>query len=216
MVDTERHARVWRGLALVLLACFGVACSSAPKTTPELSRLRGKRVALVEVSGEDTAKRIAEVALINQLIKSGDFEIIGKRELEQARQGTAIDPMDWRQLARAAGADYALRIDVQRFDAPVREGFSTEKVYDSQIAEERGKANGEIERVYRVRRLDGSVQFALAFTDLVTGDTRTATAQAERQVLAEARSEAAHLPPRLRFLEELSNQAFAEFFKRYR
>lgn len=199
--------------SLLLAGCSGKKI----RTTPELSRLEGKKVALVEVEGEETARNIVEVALVNQLMRTGYFELISKQDLQSARVAVDVDSSNPLAVAKKAGADYALLAKVLTFDAQESKGFSEEKVHDSQLEQETGK--GETTRVYAVKRLDGHVAVELDFTDVQSagkGETRTAVAEKSEQITAEAKTEAAHLPPRLRFLEKLSNDAFHEFFEKYK
>lgn len=203
-------------LALLPLALALGSCSSgAKRTTPELGELEGRKVALVAVEGESSARKIVEVALINQLVEHGSFILVSKQDLEKAKALPNMDPADWKGAARKAGAELALKARVLRFDAKENTGYSKEKVKDSQLAEERGD-DGETERLYKVHSLDGAVRVELEFTDLGTGDVRSAVAEETQTVVAEAKTSSAHLPPRLRFLEGLSNQAFHKFFEEYR
>lgn len=200
------------GVAVVYLA----GCSSASKrTTPELSQLEGKKIALVEVEAEPTTRRIVEVALVNQLMKRGTFELISKQDLDAARRKPETKLDDDAEIARAAGADYALTAKVLEFDATTREGYSKETVEDSQMAAERGEKERMTERVYKVKSLTGKVRVELSFLPTNSGDKRSAVAEAENVVTAEAKTSAARLPPKMRFMEELTNQAFAKFFDTY-
>jgi hypothetical protein len=208
----------------VLLALIGVSwtsCSSGPKrTTPELSKLEGKKVALVEVEAEPTARRIVEVALVNQLVKDGTFILVSKQDVDAARTQPKTDLLNPIDIARAAGADFALLARVLEFDATTREGYSKEVVEDSQLAEERGEKERMTERLYKVKSLTGKVRVEMTFlpaaADADLSDRRTAVAEADQVVTAEAKTSAARLPPKMRFLEELTNQAFAKFFETYR
>jgi hypothetical protein len=198
---------------LLLAGCSG----KKVRTTPELSRLAGKKVALVEVDGEETARNIVEVALVNQLVRTGYFELVSKQDIEAARVALDVDSSHPLAVARKSGADYALEAKVLAFDAVEKQGYSEEKVQDSQLEQETG--NGETTRVYKVKRLDGHVAVELDFTDVRAsgkGETRSAVAEKSEQVSADSRTEAAHLPPRLRFLEKLSNDAFHDFFEKYK
>jgi len=200
----------------LILALTAAGCSGAKKkTTPELSRLEGKRVALVEVQGEPTARRIIEVALVNQLIRRGTFFLVSQREVDAARSAHDSDSSDWRSVAQKAGADVALRAHVLQFDAETSEGYSKEEEDDPQMVEERGEEGHRTERLYKVRGLKGKVRIELRFLTLSDGDLRTADAEAENEVRVEARDSAAHLPPKLRFLERLTEEAFSRFFTRY-
>jgi hypothetical protein len=210
------RCRLTAGL-IVFIGALGAAtgCSHAPKkTTPELARYQGKKVALVEVDGEPTSRGVVEVALINQLVQRGTFILVSKQDVEAARAAPSIDPTDWQAIARKSGADVALRATVLKFEGVTREGYSSEVVEDSQIAEEQG-GDGKTEHVYKVRSITGNVRVELEFTDLRENDTRAAVAEATDVATAESRTEAGHLPPKLRFLEKVSNEAFRKFFDQY-
>lgn len=203
----------------VTLALIATGCaSSRKKTTPELSRYEGKKVALVEVEGEATATKIIEVSLVNQLVKRGTFVLVSKQEIDEARTSVGADTSDWKAFAKAAGADIALRARVIQFDATTHEGYSSEVVEDSQMAAERGEDHRMVEKRFKVKALRGKVQVELQFATLRgedAGDLRYAIAQASEDVTESANKSAIHLPPKLRFLEKLTNQAFAKFFDQY-
>jgi hypothetical protein len=137
-VKPLRKSGAW-GIALAILI-FGISgCSSAKKrsTTSELAALDGKKVALVSVDGEETPRKIVEVALVNQLVQRGTFILVAKEDLAVARVAPDQDPLDWRGIAKKAGADFALRAKVLKFEAPIHEGYSTAEVIDTQLAAER-------------------------------------------------------------------------------
>ena len=205
-------------LSACLIVCsVALGCTSAiKKTTPEISKLEGKKVALVEVQGEATEKAIVEVALINQLMEQGSFELVAKRDVEEAQRAHEQDTTDLLGVARRAGADYALQAKVVEFDATTAEGYSTEEVEDSQLEAERGKGNGKTERLFKAKSMHGKIKVELKFTSLSDGEVRTAIAEAEEKITAEAKAQAIHLPPKMRFLEKLTNAAFKQFFVKYR
>jgi hypothetical protein len=212
-LKTSQAAFLGVVLSLLLTGCSGKKI----RTTPELSKLEGKKVALVEVEGESTARNIVEVALVNQLVRTGYFELVSKQDIQSARAAVDTDSSNPLAVARKAGADYALLAKVLSFDAHESKGYSEEKVHDTQLEQETG--SGETTRVYTVKRLDGRVAVELNFTDVQpsgNGEVRSAVAEKSEQVTAEAKTEAAHLPPRLRFLEKLSNEAFRDFFEKYK
>lgn len=177
--------------------------------------MEGKKVALVKIEGESSAKAIVEVALVNQILKRGTFILVPKNEVRKARDSHAIDPMDWKSIARSSGAEIALRARVQHFEAEEHEGYSAIEEFDSRLAAERGEAEGHTQRMIKVKSLTGKVAVMLEFTDLGNLETTSALAFSEDKVISEARNSAAHLPPRLRFLENLTNEAFRQFFEQY-
>ena len=191
------------------------SCSSAPKKSSviEMTALEGKRVALVSIDGEKTAQKVVEVALVNQLVDRGSFILVSKNQIEKAKGAIEQDPSDWLGLAKRAGADYALRVRVLHFDAIEQSGYQTEEVLDSQLAEETG-TDGKTERVFKAKALDGKVQFELKFTEVANQHTTQGIAEAEERLEANAKTSSIQFPPRLRFLEKLSNQAFRDFFEK--
>lgn len=201
-------------LILPLLAVAGGACSSASKkTAPELAQMVGKKVALVDVQGEKTARQAVEVALINQLTQRGTFIILPKQEVEAARVQFQQDPSNWKGVAQRAGADFALKARVLEFKSDEHVGYSKETINDSQMEAETGE--GKTERLYKVKSLTGSVRVELQFADVATGDTRVGVSEKQGEAVADERNGAAHLPPRLGFLTGLLEKAFHDFFDRY-
>lgn len=193
-------------------------CSHARKKTVELSEMQGKKVALISIDGEETARKVTEVALINQLVQHGSFDLVSKQDVEKARVAPDQDPMDWIGIARRSGADYALKAKVLQFDATENKGYSSEKVEDSQMAQDMGEDHRMTDQIYKVKSLVGHVQIQLDFakTDPKDPDLRTGVAEAEDTVTAGTRTEAPHLPPSLRFLEQIEGKAFAKFFEQYK
>jgi hypothetical protein len=203
-----------RILIAIALTWTAVGCASTRKTVPELSMLEGKRIALIEIEGEPTARQIVEVALVNQLAKRGTFILVSQKDVEHARAKTLFDPRDDRKVAEAVQASHTLRAKVLNLDADETKGFGKSVVYDSQLAEERG-GDGKSERVFPIKALDGNVRVELRFLEIQTGEERKAVAEASRRLEKDAQKEAIHLPPKMRFLEELANEAFQDFFERY-
>lgn len=207
--------RLRPGLAAVaVLLTFATACSSSKKraSEPELSRYKGKKIALVELKAEKTARTIVEVALANQIAKRGTFVLLPKQDYDEARARIGVNTIDPNEVARAMGADYSLRIRLDQFEAKETKGFSKEEVDDSQLAAERG--SGKASQVYPVKALEGKVRASLTFTDLTSGDVRAGDAVGMDRVEADAKTEAIHLPPKMKFLSDLTEKAFEEFFDR--
>jgi hypothetical protein len=179
--------------------------------TPAPSEIVGKKVALLEIEGEESAKKIIEVALINQLVQKGAFVLIAKSEIEQARHQPNQNPLDWLGLAKRVGADIALKIHVQDFQANTHESYSTRDVYDSQIAAEQG-TDGKTQQVFKVKSMDAHVRFALTFTPVLGDSPKTYIADKQEHLEASAQDTSIHLPPTLRLLEKLSNDALTNVF----
>lgn len=214
-------SKLKRFLIGLVAGALALSCSSTPKKTPELSKMEGKKVALIEIEGESTSRSIVEVALVNQLLQHGSFVLVSKQDVEAARRAPEQDPRDWKGIAKRAGADYALRGKILEFDADTREGYSSEEVEDSQLAEERGEDAAKTERLFKVKSVTGKVRVELEFADLNSpkdpkdNDTRIGIAESQDQVVQEERKLAARMPPKLRFLEKIANEAFRKFFEIY-
>jgi hypothetical protein len=224
--NTGQHFRLrlktaFVGLGAVLAAS---ACASKPtRTTPKLSELEGKKVALVEVESEPTQRQMIEVALVNQLVRDGSFELISKQAIDQARSAPDLSPTDWQGIAKRAGADLALRARVIEFTAQDHEGFTRVEKEDSLLAAEQGESARKSKQLVRAKSIEGRVQIELSFTELANSShdnsqskTRQAVAEATETVTSDQSQGPIQLPGKMRFLEKLTNRAFAEFFDRYR
>ena len=209
-------------LGALVLAVSG--CASQPKrTTPKLSELEGKKVALIEVESEPTQRQMIEVSLVNQLVRDGTFELVSKQAVDKARTLPDVSPTDWREMARRAGADLALRAKVLEFKAEDHEGWTRVEREDSVLAAELGESARKHKQLVRAKSIEGSVKVELAFTDLRAdgsaegaGETRSAVAEATETVASDQSEGPIQLPLKMRFLEKLTNRAFAEFFEKYR
>jgi hypothetical protein len=148
-------------------------------------------------------------------LKRGTFELVSKQDVEAARAAPEQDPMDWMGIAKRAGADYALRAKVLELAADVHEGYSSEIIDDSQMAAERGEEERKTEHLYKVKSLEGKMKVELQFANVATREIKTGIAEGTDKAVSEARTEAAHLPPKLRFLEKIANDAFQKFFDQY-
>ena len=177
--------------------------------------MEGKKVALIEVEGEATARNVVEVALVNQLLRHGSFQLVTKEAVQAARLAPEQKPDDWQGIARRAGADYALRARVLEFDGDTRTGIKKVVVEDSQMAAERGEKERMTERLVKAKSLTAKVRVQLEFANLAKKDPRIAVAEHEETVEADEEHEAIHLPPKLRFLEKVANDAFGNFFEKY-
>jgi hypothetical protein len=197
-------------LSLLVLA---TSCSSTRKKTPEISQLLGKKVALVELEGETTSKGVAEVGIVNEIVRRGSFELVSKQDLAASRVRPEQDPTDWRGIAKGAGADWALRVKVLKFDASVHEGYNETEEEDSLYEKETGQKKSK--RLYKVKALRGEVAFNVEFADLKGDDVRTAVATKKGEAFAESKTHVERLPPKMSFLQKLSQEAFKDFFDQY-
>ncbi len=215
--------RVLAFLSALSLIWVTSCASKQKRTTPKLSELEGRKVALIEVESEATQRQIIEVALVNQLVRDGTFELVSKQAVDHARRSHDILPTDWRELARRSGADLALQAKVIEFAADDHEGWTRIEKDDSLLAAEQGESARKSKQLVRARSLEGRVKVELAFTDLRpegsadgAGETRKALAEATETVSSDQSEGPIQLPGKMRFLEKLVNRAFAEFFEKYR
>ncbi len=190
------------------------ACSSTPKKLRENSfrMAEGKRVALVDIDAENSARSIIEVSLVNALTRTGYFDLVAKEDVTKAKALPGMIPGDVREIAKAAGAEFALSIHAKKFFAEERKGHSNERVYDSQLAAERGRDAGETDRLYEVRVLEGEVETEFVLTHVETGDVVRSITKNKEEVIRDSRQGAIRMPPRLRFLEQVTQKAVDAFF----
>jgi hypothetical protein len=146
-------------------------------------------------------------------VKRGTFILVSKEDVDAARTAPSQDPTDYKGIALRSGADYALEAKVEEFSAKTTSGYSAVDENDSQLEAETG--SGKSQRLYKVRQMVGRVAVKLTFVDTHTGEVRSAVAEADGTATAENKEQAEYLPPKLRFLEGISNDAFQKFFEKY-
>ncbi len=222
-------ASVLNSTALAVLLLFSLllssGCKSAPKATDghpkaEFKSFEGKKIAFVEVDtvrGGETARKVVEVSLVNELLKRGTFELVSKEEIAAARAEPEQDPTDLIGIAKRTGAQASLRIKVLEFLSEEKQGYSEQEIEDSYLEKERGKSDKKNTRLYKVKALDSKVQYQIELRDLTQEPNPIFTDTIEKKSRIEAdesKGRAARLPPRLRVLESLSQAAFVDFFDR--
>ena len=205
------------GLLLLLVGLC--ACSGAKRRPDVLELAEGRKIALLDVDGEGgaSARSVVEVGLINALSEGGQFELVSKQDVQAAKDLPTIDPTNLKSITLASGADFGMVIHVRKFFAEETTGITKERVFDSQLAQERGKDEGETDRLIHVKRLNGDLTLGFELVDAQTGDrTGPDTSpkniiSAHDEVTADTHEGAAHLPPRLRFMERLAQRTIRAF-----
>jgi hypothetical protein len=177
--------------------------------------MRGKTVAIVGFEGTKTARKFAEVAIVNQVIERGSFLLIPQREIRKVKARVGVDPRNYTQIAAMSGADIALWGEFLAFDANTSEGYIEETIYDSQIAAEQGDDRGSVKQLIKVKTLEGHVKLKLFFQETINGEVLSDVTEVKEKIQHGERRRAVHLPPRLRFLEELTNRAVNQFFEKH-
>ncbi len=215
-------SREVKRFAILFLVGALTACSSGSKrTTPKLSEMTGKKVALVEIDAEPSTRLSVEVSLVNELIARGTFELIAKGDLEKAKQDPALNPLDAVALGKRVGADYVLKTRVRSFTADETSGYVKIKVEDSQLAAEQGEKARWTEKPVKAKSLVGTVHLELEFTDLArfeknpTDAVKTGPAVATQRIDATEEKGAIALPPKMKFLDQLTRKAVRSFFEEF-
>ncbi len=200
------------GLGVCLLAAAG--CSSAKKKVPELSELLGKKIALIEIDGEATARTTVEVALANEIARRGTFILIPKLDLQKARVLPHVDPTDPRSIGKAAGADWAMKVSVKSWDSTETEGYDAiEEEEDSLLKKETG--SGKSSRLAKVKLLKTTVEIEVELIEVDSDDVRKGTAREESSHRAVGTEGRPKTPWKLSELEKVAGRAFRAFFDRY-
>jgi hypothetical protein len=173
--------------------------------------LRGKRVALADVRGAGESKTHVEVALVNEVIENGRFEIVDRATVQSALAEHPTDA-DWQALGKAVGADYVLSVNVSEFNVAERSGLDRVEYEDSVLAEERGERKPvQATRYSRVKSLEGSVKLSALLFDV---SENIIVHQGFGSATKTANSRERKVPGKMALLEELSARAMRDFFEK--
>ncbi len=197
-------------VALVLLSLLLTSCSHK-KTKKALTQdeLRNKVVALVDVNGAKEAKLQTEVAIVNEIISKGRFQIVDRATVQSALVEHPTEA-DWQALGRQVHADLLLKIDILEFKVDSRQGYDGVEEEDSLLSSEhRESRSTKWKHLYKVKAQQGFVKVRARFFDV-----KDATFVVDRESEAERtyNSREGELPRNMKILEDLTQHAVATLF----
>jgi hypothetical protein len=193
----------------LLVAAFMGACASKKSVPERPADLRDKRVALTEISGSADVRQLVEVALVNELLENGRFEIVD-RPSTLALLAEYPTPQQWPALARKLDAQLYLTITARHSAVSVRTGFDEIEESDSVLAEEHREPGKKARRYQRVRGKAANVELVFRFFDSSSG---ALLIEGIGQSSREANSREGPLPGSLSLLESLVSEAVRSFFE---
>lgn len=211
---------------LVMAAISVSACSKKKTDTLTRRSLEGKRVAVATIEGGDsTTKKIIEVALVNEIVDKGRFEIVNREDVQKALENYPA-ASDRVRLGKYLHADYVLDIMAEEFKVTDRSGLDEVIEADPVMKEEWHSKDDVVAKKYvKVKSEEGRVKLKFTFVDVASGtgdagsgakalsamgsatDTRTARLTGDKKTGGE-------LPGKLALLEELSGKAVQNFFEK--
>lgn len=154
-------------LSFLPLLFFAMGCAAKkPATTLHRDELVGKKVAIANVDGPKEARKHVEVALINEVIDQGRFEVLDRTSV---REALSVYPhhSDWKRLGDHLKADFILNVKVIHFTVKEREGFDAVEEEDSLLTEESGASEAIRGRRYvKVKGNAGHVRLKMTFFDV--------------------------------------------------
>lgn len=174
-------------------------------------------MALAEIKGGVESRNHIEVALVNEIIDRGRFEIVDRTTVQKAL-ATYPTEADWQGLGQKIGADYILAFRVDSFDVNERQGYDKVEEEDSALAEELGTDEAVATRYVKVKSYQGNVTLQGRFFDVAfdrvsyegKGMATEAIASNDLSTKKGARSE---MPRKMQLLEGLSQKAVRDFFE---
>lgn len=176
-----------------------------------LRNLQSKRVALAEVKGSKESIKHAEVAILNEILDRGRFQIVDRATVQEALVSYPTE-QDWSGLGRKTGADYVLSINVKNFDIKERKGYDAVTEEDSVLTEESGSSKPVVgTRYVKVKSYEGLVKLACKLYDVAAGQM---TYEGEGLATETKNSRDADFPRRMQLLESLSGKAINDFFEK--
>lgn len=166
-------------------------------------------MALAEVRGGPESKSHVEVALVNEIIDQGRFEIIDRTSVQEALVSYP-DRSDWKRLGGYLKADYILAFKVSEFAVKEKEGYDRVEEEDPSLEAETG--NAKTSRYTKVKGRQGTVSLQGTVFNVVEGRVSydgMGTA-AEDMRVTEGNFSA---PGKMQLLEKLTKRAIRDFFE---
>lgn len=192
--------------------CFLSGCAHKKiAQSVTLDSLQNKRVALAEVKGSAESRSHVEVAVINEIIDQGRFQIVDRTSVQEAL-ATYPTESDWQGLGKKVGADYVLGIRIVDFSVKERQGYDKVQEEDPVLEEESGEHKKIIGTRYeKVKSNTGSVKLSCSFFDV---RTNAITYQGIGAAEETSNSRDKDFATTMKLLEKLSRRAISDFFER--
>lgn len=173
-------------------------------------QLQSKRVALAEINGAAESRSHVEVAVINEILDQGRFQIIDRATVQDALV-TYPAESDWQRLGKKVGADYILAIRIAEFAVTERKGYDKVQEEDSVLTEESGETKPVVGvRYQKVKSYEGFVKLGCTFFDV---SENAIIHQGAGHATATYNSRDKGMPGKLGLLEKLSRLAITDFFE---
>ncbi len=198
-------------LALITLVVCSAGCAKKKAETLNLRMLESKKVAVAEITGDEKSAKMVEIALVNEIIEQGRFQIVDRTTVKEALV-TYPAENDRVRLGKKVGADYVLSVAIQEFKVTDRSGLDQVEEEDSQMTEEWKSSDPIKTKSYvKVKGREGIVRLMFKFLDVEKDEVIFKGIGSGRETV---NSREQTIPGQLKLLEGLSNRAVRDFFDR--
>lgn len=200
---------------LIVLVIISVAQlliqGCAHKKAFDRDELQSKRVALAEIKSAAQSKTQVEVAIINEILEHGRFEIVDRTSVQEALV-TYPTQTDWKRLGEKLDADYIMSVRVAEFKVDERHGYDVTEEEDSVLAEEAGQSKPiKTKNYYKVKSYTGFVRLLIVLFD-VKRDAIAYQGSGESNQTVNSRD--MNMPGKMKLLETLTHKAVTDFFEK--
>lgn len=195
--------------ATLVVVCFVFGSCSHAKKGLNQKQLRSRVVALAEINGAKEARLQTEIAIVNDIIEKGRFQILDRATVQSAlvQHPTSAD---WQALGKELGADLILSVDILEFQLDSRNGYDAIEEEDSLLsAEHRSSRDQKWKHYYKVKSQTGLVKVRVRFFDVSSGSFSLSQ---ENEASRTYNSRDGDMPRAMKILEELTQQAVTTAF----
>lgn len=195
----------------VVLFLVSQGCGHKKDLKPfQTQQLQSKQIALAEIRGAAGAKKQVEVALVNEIIEEGRFQIVDRATVQEALTAYPHES-DWQRLGQKVGADYVMSLEIAEYGVRERQGHDKVEEDDSQLAADYGTTKPmKATRYVKVKSFEGFVKVNGLFFDVAENAIVYKGAGTASRVQS---SRGAAPLGKLRLLEDLSAKAIRNFFE---
>lgn len=178
-----------------------------------LSQLQSKRVAMTEIKGSPEEVKHVEVAIINEILDRGRFQIVDKATVQDALVAYPTES-DYEGLGKKVDADYVLAVKVKDWVVDERKGYDKVESEDSVLEQESGEKGKKVvgTRYVKVKGWRGRVKLECDFWDVGAGKM-TYSGFGEASDTWNSRDHQDYMG-KMQLLEQLSAKAITDFFEK--